>query len=92
MLTLDDRIQATGTNLSATVDGETVVLDIARGVYLNLNATGSTILQHAKQETTLRAICATMPSTFDATPEQVEQDVLVFADRLIEVGLLRIVA
>lgn len=92
MLTLDDRVCADGNLLSTTVDGETVVLDISSGVYLNLNAMGSEILRRLAQEMTLRDLCRDLSSEFNTAPEQVERDVVGFAVRLQDAGLIRRVA
>ncbi len=92
MLTLDDRVCATGNLLSTTVDEETVVLDIANGVYLNLNAMASDILRRLEQEMTLRDLCRDLSDAFDASPDQVEQEVVRFASQLRDAGLIRLVA
>jgi hypothetical protein len=92
MLTLDDRICANEIPLSTTVDGETVVLDIATGVYINLNVMGSEILRRLGQEMQLRDLCNALLSEFTVSPEQVEREVIGFASRLQDAGLIRLVA
>ena len=92
MLTLDDRVCATGNLLSTTVDQEMVVLDIANGVYRNLNATASDILRRLEQEMTLRDLCRDLSGAFDVSPDQVERDVIGFALQLRDAGLIRLVA
>lgn len=92
MLTLDDRVCAGGDLLSTTVDGETVVLDITNGVYVNLNAMGSEILRRLEQEMTLRDLCHDLSREFTVSPEQIEREVLGFAARLQDAGLIRLVA
>lgn len=89
MLTLDERVCANANCLSTTIDGETVILDIATGVYLNLNVMGSEILRRLEQEMTLRDLCAALSSEFSVSPEQVEREVISFASRLQDAGLIR---
>lgn len=92
MLTLDDRVCAAGHLLSTTVDEETVVLDIANGVYLNLNAMASDILRRLEQEMILRDLCRDLSSEFDVSSDQVEREVVRFASQLQDAGLIRLVA
>ena len=91
-MTLDDRVCASADLLSTTVDGETVVLDVATGVYLNLNVMGSEILRRLAQEMPLRDLCGTLSSEFRVSQEQAEREVLSFASRMQEFGLIRLVA
>ncbi|PTS72750.1 hypothetical protein DBR17_19105 [Sphingomonas sp. HMWF008] len=92
MLTLDDQVCADRELLSTTVDKETVVLDIASGVYLNLNAMGSEILQRLSVAMTLRDLCRDLSRDFNGPLDQVEREVVAFATRLEDAGLIRIVA
>lgn len=75
--------------LSTTVDGETVVLDITNGIYVNLNAMGSEILRRLEKEMTLRELCRDLSSEFTVPPEQIEREVVGFAVRLQDAGLIR---
>lgn len=92
MLTLDDRVCAVANLLSTTVDGETVVLDTERWVYVNLNVMASEILQRLEREMTLRDLCCGLTDTFDVASDEVEREVLAFAARLQDAGLIRLVA
>jgi len=92
VLTLDDRVCAVGDLPSATVNDEMMVLDIANGVYLNLNAMGSDILRRLEQEGTLRDLCLALARECEAPADQVEREVLSFATRLRDAGLIRLVA
>jgi len=91
MLTLEDRVCANADILSTTVDDETMVLDIARGVYLNLNVMASDILRRLERETSLGALCGELAGEFDASPAQLKQEVLGFAAQLRDAGLIRVI-
>jgi hypothetical protein len=91
MLKLDHLVCVNSDNLSTTVDGETVILDIATGVYLNLNVMGSEIFRRLEQEMTLRDLCAELSCEFSASSEQIEREVISFASRLHDAGLIRLV-
>ena len=69
-------------------DGESVVVLPTQGKFIVLNATGALILQMADGTRTLRDIATAVAEHFGAELDVVEPDVLQFADRLMQRGVL----
>ena len=70
------------------VEGEIVVLDSERSVYLAPNSSGAVLWRMLTDGTTKQDLVAALVESFEITPERGEHDVEVFVGRLNELGLL----
>jgi hypothetical protein len=68
-------------------EGEIVVLDAERSVYLSLNASGATMWRMLAEGTTRYELIGVLEN-FAGTPDRAEQDVDAFLERLEGLGLL----
>lgn len=74
---------------AASIEGETVLLDLSTGRYYTLNHLGSVIWEHCAGQSTIRDIHADLCDRFEVAPEQALNDLVVLVNQLVEEGLLQ---
>jgi len=74
--------------VAATLDNETVLLDVESGLYFGLDEIGSLIWSMLANPTDEAAIVTAITSQYDANPVQVDSDVRSFIDTLAAKNLL----
>lgn len=70
------------------IDGELVILDLARSVYLTTNRTGAFLTDLLLTETTPEDLAQALVTEYGITAEEARTDVEEFLERLREVSLL----
>ncbi len=75
---------------TADLGGEAIVLDVKSGNYFGLNEVGAFILECIRQPVSVREVIDRMLEEYDATREQITQDVVQFLQQLQEQGLIRV--
>jgi hypothetical protein len=73
----------------ASMEGETVLLDLSTGRYYTLNRMGSVIWEQCTGHSTIRDIHAVLCDRFEVAPEQALDDLVALINQLVEEGLLR---
>ena len=73
------------------IDREVVILDLESGSYFGLNAVGSRAWSLLTEGSALSAVHAALAGEYDVDAGQLEKDLVAWADRLVEKGLLRAV-
>jgi hypothetical protein len=76
----------------APVDDDLIILDVARGHYVGLDAIGREIWDGLASPITLADLCAKLSRRFNASVETIAQDVAVFIRELLDQGLISIQA
>lgn len=76
----------------ADLDGEAVVLDSNGGRYFGLNEVGARVLHHAKQPRQVEDIISLVMGEYDVEPEQLEQDLMEFLNKLKDEALVQVIA
>ncbi len=74
--------------MSRLVGDETVLLDLASGVYFGLDGVGQRIWESVVEGNSLAQAVAVIVSEYDVDEAQAQADVLEFAGDLVERGLL----
>jgi hypothetical protein len=74
------------------LDGDTVMMNLERGEYYSISQIGSRIWQLIEIQQKVSAVCNALMNEYNVTPEQCEQDVLVFLNQMAEKGIVRIAA
>ena len=74
--------------MSRLVDDETVILDLASGMYFGLDGVGMRIWESVSDGNSLGETAAAIASEYEVDKEQAFADVLKFASDLLERGLL----
>lgn len=75
----------------ADLDGEAVVLDSNGGRYFGLNEVGARVLHHASQPRQVEDIIRLVMDEYDVAPDQLEQDLMFFLNRLKDEALVQVV-
>ena len=70
------------------VEGEIVVLDSERSIYLAPNPSGAVLWRMLTEGATQEDLVAALVEAFGITSDRAEHDVEVFVDRLQDLGLL----
>jgi hypothetical protein len=85
---LDTRLTVPPQVMSRLVGEETVLLDLASGMYFGLDGLGRTIWESISAGRSLAEIVDEIVAEYDVEREQAEADVIEFASDLLERGLL----
>ena len=72
------------------LDGESVVLNLARETYLGLDEVGTRMWYALLSSTSIDAACAILVDEYEVSPAQLREDVLCFVGQLAEAGLIDI--
>ncbi len=70
------------------LDGETVLLNLASGIYFGLDAVGTRVWRLIDEHGTLARVLAALREEFDAPADVLERDVLRLASELAAKGLV----
>jgi hypothetical protein len=84
-------VQAEGL-LSSELDGETVLMSLARSTYYGLDKTARRIWDLTAQPVRVADLCDRLAVEYAVEPKTCEQDVCAFLAKLIDERLVRIVA
>jgi len=74
--------------MSRLVDDETVLLDLASGVYFGLDGVGKRIWESVSDGNSLGQAVEVIVAEYKVEETQAQADVIAFANQLIERGLL----
>jgi hypothetical protein len=74
--------------ISETIDGETIIINLASGTYYSLKHTGSAIWAAIQQSANLGGIAALIRSTYDVNGHDVEHEISALVQRLVEEDLV----
>lgn len=76
--------------LAAEVDGEMVMMDVERGVYVGLDAIGTDIWKRLEAPAMAAELASILSEEYDADPATIERDVLALLSSLTEQGLVEV--
>jgi hypothetical protein len=85
---LDTRLTVPPQVMSRLVGDETVLLDLASGMYFGLDGVGQCIWESVGAGRSLGEIAARVVAEYDVDEAQAQADVLAFAGELVSRGLL----
>ena len=89
-ITRDSVVRASSNQVSSTVEGEAVILEVGAGAYYGLDPVGTRIWQLIQEPIAVGDVCQAIVEEYDVTPERCEADVLELLRGLDEVGLLEV--
>ncbi|MFZ4859323.1 MAG: PqqD family protein [Desulfuromonadaceae bacterium] len=78
--------------MTAPVDHEIVILNMASNNYISLDAIGRRIWELLATEQTVTDACRKLSLEFDATEEQIAADLIPFLTELEKDGLVRVLS
>ncbi len=88
MTTLEGSVRIPDHVIYRELDGEAVILNLQTGAYLGLDQIGARMWQLMGQHRSLRRVWTLLQDEFDASPAQLETDLLGFVGQLGANGLL----
>ena len=86
-LTLTSVVARSADQISAEVDGETLLMSIERGKYYGMDAVGSRIWALLEQPRSIGEICDALMASFEVEREHCQRDVIAFVRDLLEQNL-----
>jgi hypothetical protein len=87
---LNTRVVVSSQQVSSQLDGETVILNIANGVYYGLDAVGMRVWDLLQSPVSVQSICAALMTEYDVTQEACERDVLDLLQGLVQAQLIEV--
>jgi hypothetical protein len=87
-MTPETRLSIPPQVMSRLVDDETVILDLASGMYFGLDGVGKRIWEAVSDGNNLGETATAIASEYEVDEEQAFADVLKFTSDLVERGLL----
>ena len=87
-MNLDTRLTVPPQVMSRLVGDETVLLDLASGIYFGLDGVGQKIWEAVTEGRSLREVVAVVVDEFEVDEKQAQADVIEFASELVKRGLL----
>jgi hypothetical protein len=90
-LTLDRTVVPSEDAVFRELDGQSVLLNLATGLYFGLDAVGTHVWQLAAEDGSLRAVRQRLVDEYDADPSTVERDLLALGETLLAKGLWSLV-
>jgi len=76
--------------LMVEVDGETVLMSVAKGSYFGLAKTARDIWVRLAAKTRAGDLCAQLEAAYDGEPERIEAETLEFLGKMATAGLITI--
>lgn len=90
-ITLSATVVRSTAQIATEIDGETVLVSVARGTAYGLGQVGSEIWRRLAAPVRLDALCRDLADLFDAGEGEIERDVLALVTRLAGEGLVVVV-
>jgi len=87
-MNLDTHLSVPPQVMSRLVGDETVLLDLASGIYFGLDGVGKKIWESVGEGLSLGEAAAAIASEFEVEEAQAQADLIQFATDLVERGLL----
>ncbi len=88
-ISLRSRLERNPDFVWTDMDGETVMMSLARGEYLGLGGVGGRIWELLAVGLTAAEICESVIAEFDVEDDPCQADVLAFLGTLLEAGAVR---
>jgi len=91
-MTLKDKVILSDAVFAQEIDDEMVLLNTESEEYFGLDETAAVIWQHVSENESLREVFETMLDMYEVEPEKLENDIVVFVEKLLEAGLVKLQA
>lgn len=86
----DVRLYRAETVAAQMLDGEAVLLDLARETYYSLNTVGARVWTLLERGTTVAELTVALNAEFDAPAETIADDVATLTAALLDAGLVSV--
>lgn len=89
-MTIQDQVRVSEQVVVRRVGDDTVLLNLKSRTYFGLNPVGGRIWELIAEKGTLQAVLEKMADEYEATPEELQQDILRLVEELRENGLVEV--
>ncbi|WP_439813826.1 PqqD family protein [Zavarzinia sp. CC-PAN008] len=89
MIAITDTVTICADVISTEIDGELVLMDMANGRYIGMNAIATVVWRELEQPRQVGALCRALADRFEAPPGVIERDVLDLLCQMAEKQLIR---
>ena len=89
-MNLNQKVTFAETVFAQEVDGEMVLLDMESENYFGLDEVGTSIWQAMQDNAELSEVFKSLLAQYDVGEEMLEQDLMVFVEKLQESGLVKV--
>ena len=83
-------VSAAPGQVSSTVEGEAVILDVESGVYYGLNPVGAWVWEELQSPKTVSGLLDDLVAEFDVDAERGEADLMALLEDLANAGLIEV--
>ncbi|MGH7469802.1 MAG: PqqD family protein [Longimicrobiales bacterium] len=90
MISKNSTVVATTHQVSCTVHGEAVILQMKDGVYYSLDAVGARVWSRLQQPASVNELCQLIVSEYEVDLERCEQDLLSLLQDLEQASLIEV--
>jgi hypothetical protein len=90
LLSLDSIIVATRAQLSADLDGETVILNVQSGIYYGLENVGMRVWTLLEKPIAVSKLCDILSNEYEVQPGQCAAEIMALLEQLLQAGLIEI--
>jgi hypothetical protein len=90
MISKNSTVVATPHQVSATVHGEAVILQMKDGIYYSLDQVGARVWSRLQQPASVDELCQLILSEYEVEPERCERDLLSLLNDLEEARLIEV--
>ena len=90
-ITLDSIVVRSGDVMASPVDNELVMMDLMRGMYYGLDATGADIWERLAQPVRVADLCAQLVQDYEVEQAVCEADVLAVLNEMAAEAMVRAV-
>ena len=87
-VTMDSIVVAGNDQVTTDLDGETIGLQMANGIYFNLNPVGTSVWKLIQEPRKVRRIYEELINEYTVQPEVCERDLLALLQQLAEAQLV----
>lgn len=84
-------ITVTSHQVSTSLDGEAVVLELSKGIYYGLPAVGATVWEMIQQPISVDDLVRDITEEYDVSEERCHEDLVALLGEMIDRGLARTV-
>jgi hypothetical protein len=90
LLSPDSIIVATRAQLSAVLDGETVILNVQSGIYYGLENVGMRVWTLLEKPIAVSKLCDILSNEYEVQPGQCTAEITALLEQLLQAGLIEI--
>ncbi len=90
ILRMDTQVSRSKEQVSANLEGDSIILNVRTGKYYSLNSVGSRFWELIETPVTIESIHNTFLDEYNADSELIQKDVYLLIHKLVNAGLVEV--